>query len=245
MEKYKIVIEYKGDAFFGWQSQKNGETVQDTIENALTQLTKEISIVEGAGRTDAGVHALGQVGHFILDKEWNPNKLLEGINFYLRNKGVSILSVEKVPNEFHARFSARLRTYRYDILNRRASSPLLRSKAWHVKTPLNLDSMKEGATFLLGTHDFSSFRAIKCQSKRPIRTLANIRFLKEGDILSTFFESKSFLHNQVRIMIGTLKLVGEGKWNPLRIKTILEEKNRAEAGPTAPPYGLYLTRIDY
>lgn len=248
--RYKIKIEYDGSSFCGWQRQScpfKGElrTVQNSIESALFKITGQSILVEGAGRTDRGVHATGQIGHFDLNYFFDPFRLKEALNSYLRHQSIVILSLEKEVNNFHARFSAIQRSYVYRIINRRAPLALEKNRAWHVITPLNEQSMAEAAQDLVGRHDFSSFRAAQCQSKNPLKTLTYFKITKEEEQIIATIQSKSFLHHQVRIMMGTLKLIGEGKWNRQDLKRILNSKERKQAGPTAPAHGLYLTRIDY
>ncbi|MFV0625831.1 MAG: tRNA pseudouridine(38-40) synthase TruA [Alphaproteobacteria bacterium] len=208
---------------------------------------KSIFIVYGSGRTDAGVHALGQVAHFDLDTEMNEYKLREAINAHLRNlkANVCILEIEKVSDEFHARFDAKRRSYIYKIINRRAPSPLNRDRAWHVSQELNIEKMREASELLIGRHDFTSFRAAACQAKSPIKTLDKIEISQKGDEIEFYVEGQSFLHHQVRNIVGTLKEVGEGIRNPEDIKSILEAKDRTQAGITAPACGLYFNKIWY
>ncbi|MBI1954722.1 MAG: tRNA pseudouridine(38-40) synthase TruA [Proteobacteria bacterium] len=243
MPRYKLLIEYDGTLFFGWQRQRNFYSVQEALEDALFSLYHEQIHVLGAGRTDTGVHATGQVAHVDVEKDIPPYRLQDGLNFYL--KGISILDVKKVDDPFHARFSATSRHYLYKILNRRAPSPLYQKKAWHVIRPLNVEYMQEGANLLLGTHDFNSFRSIECQAPSSIKTLQSFKFERHNDTIFATLQAKSFLHNQVRIMIGTIHLLGLGKWSIQNLQEALEAKDRTKAGPTAPPWGLYLTKVEY
>ena len=248
--RYKITIEYDGTRFHGWQRQSHplkGEliTVQSALEKAAFKLTKQQALVEGAGRTDAGVHATGQVCHFEIHKYFPPLKVRDALNFYLQDQGVSVLVVEEVDSTFHARFSATLRTYNYHIINRRAPLSLDTQRAWHVMAPLDVELMREAAQELVGHYDFSAFRAAECQGKSPLKTLSRFDIVAEKDRIVAIIESRSFLHNQVRIMMGTLKRVGEGKWTREDVIRIRDSKQRHLSGPTAPAYGLYLTGVSY
>jgi len=248
--RYKITIEYDGTRFCGWQRQSHplkGEliTVQGALSIAVFKLTKQQVLVEGAGRTDAGVHATGQVGHFDLDKYFPPLQLRDALNFYLQDQGVSVLEVEEADNTFHARFSATVRTYNYCIINRRAPLVIDPERAWHVMAPLDVGAMQEAAKELVGHYDFSAFRATKCQGKNPVKTLTRFDVVAEKDRIVATIQSRSFLHHQVRIMMGTLKRVGEGKWTREDVIKIRDSKQRHLSGPTAPAYGLYLTGVSY
>jgi len=223
--------------------------VQGTIEQGIKTIFKREVLVEGAGRTDAGVHALGQVAHLDLPHEVPVHRVCDGLNSYLRDRGIAILSAEIVPNTFHARFSATGRVYEYHILNRRAPLVLRANQAWHVIGPLDVLKMQAAATHLLGTHDFTSFRATLCQAPSPVKTLDELdithREMPDGDLIIAQVASRSFLHHQVRIMMGTLKLVGEGRLSPEDILLILTARDRRAGGPTAPPHGLYLKSVAY
>lgn len=248
--RYKIIIEYDGSRFHGWQRQSHpltGElvTVQGALEIAVFKLTKKEVLVEGAGRTDKGVHATGQVGHFEIDKYFAPLQLRDALNFYLRDQGVSVLMIEEVDHTFHARFSATSRTYHYRIINRRAPLAIDPERAWHVMAPLDVKGMQEAAKELVGHYDFSAFRAAECQGKSPLKTLNRFDITQQDDHIVAVIESRSFLHNQVRIMMGTLKRVGEGKWNHEDVIRIRDSKQRVLAGPTAPAHGLYLAEVSY
>jgi len=246
MFRYKLTIEYDGSRFCGWQRQEAGvPSVQEAIETALYTLFKEKTLVEGAGRTDSGVHALGQVAHCELSYDHPLYRIQDGLNFFLMPQGASILKIETVPLDFHARFSATSRSYIYKIFNRRAPSPLERRRMWHVVRPLDFVSMQNAATLLLGTHDFSAFRAGECQAASPVKTLDHFTLTQEGEQITAFVQARSFLHHQVRIMMGTLQQVGLGKWPSAKIHEILEGRNRRYAGPTAPPHGLYLAQVGY
>ncbi len=246
-QRYKIVIEYDGTDLLGWQKQLDGPSAQEYLEKAIDGFVQEKVEVYGAGRTDAGVHALAQVAHFDLQKDVDCFRLREAMNAHLRNMGapVAVLKAEKVAPDFHARYSATGRAYIYRITTRRAPLILEKNRSWAVVVPLDVEKMREGAKFLLGHHDFTSFRAVKCQAKSPIKTLDKLDIVQDGENITFFVEARSFLHHQVRNMVGTLKLVGDGHLNPQDIQTILEAKDRTKAGPTAPACGLYLSKIMY
>lgn len=245
--RYKLTIEYDGTDILGWQRQLDGPSVQEYLETILEKLSGHHSEIAAAGRTDAGVHALGQVAHMDFDTTMEDWKIREAFNANLRELGakVSIVSVEKVSDDFHARFSAKGRGYIYRIFNRRAASVLLENRVWWVPVELDVKKMCEGAKYLLGHHDFTSFRAAACQAKSPIKTLDKLDIEKNGDEIIFTVEARSFLHHQVRNMVGTLKMVGDGHLKPEDIKTILEAKNRSAAGVTAPACGLYLNKVMY
>ena len=244
--RYKLTIEYDGTDFFGWQKLKCGVSVQEVLEIAVSTLYgRKIQIV-GAGRTDTGVHATGQVAHFDAPDKYTCFSIGNALNSYLRNHSVSILRVEEMPDDFHARFSAVRRSYLYRILNRRAPSSLDNKRVWHVPASLNVDAMQEAATHFLGTHDFTSFRSSMCQAKNPVRTLETMDVIKaEKDEIHIKLQARSFLHNQVRIMVGTLFDVGIGRITSARIDELFELKDRTQAGNTAPACGLYLTGVYY
>ena len=245
MARYKITIEYDGSDFFGWQRQNNGPSVQESIEDAIKQFTHQKITVFGAGRTDAGVHATGQVAHFELTQEYALSTIQSAINHFVKPK-ISILSVEQVSQEFHARFSAKKKRYIYRIANRSSHLAILHKRAWLIKDSIDLQSISEAADILVGKHDFSSFRAAGCQSQNPVKTIDKIELAqKNEDVIDIVFEGKSFLHNQVRIMASALKNVGIGKWDVIKLKQILQAKDRRCSAETAPPYGLYLARIWY
>ena len=245
--RYKITIEYDGTNLLGWQKQNEGVSVQYYLEEAIKGFSHQEVEVVGAGRTDAGVHAIAQVAHFDLNTSMDEFHLQEALNARLRilDAPVSVLDVQIVNDDFHARFSAIHRGYIYRILNRRAPTVLEKNRVWVVGYPLDVEKMKEGAKYLLGNHDFSSFRGAGCQAKSPIKTLDKIDIIVNKDEIDFIVEAKSFIYHQVRNMVGTLKCVGDGKLNPEDVKTILEKKDRRFAGPTAPACGLYLNKIIY
>lgn len=245
MPRYKFTIEYDGSSYHGWQYQENLPTVQNEVECAIARITKETVRLHVSGRTDAGVHALAQVAHADISKHLDPFKFTYGLNHFLKTKSISILNTELVSDDFHARFSTKARSYVYKIVNRRAPLALLHNRACHIAQPLNVDLMNEAAQYLIGTHDFTSFRAITCQAPSPIKTLELATFHTTNDIIEFHTRSRSFLHHQVRNMVGTLFLVGTKKWSPNHVKKALELKDRRAGGPTAPAEGLYLKEIIY
>jgi tRNA pseudouridine38-40 synthase len=245
MKRYKLIIEYDGSNYAGWQKQKGLPSIQETLESRIQELIKEPVQLFASGRTDAGVHAKGQVAHFESEKEVDPYKLTGALNFFLKSTNIAILEIAEAEERFHARFSAKMRYYEYLILNRNAPSILFPGKFWHIKEKLDYNLMQEGANYLLGKHDFTSFRAKDCQADSPIRTLNLVLFEKEGDIIKFTIAARSFLHHMVRNIIGTLRLVGNKKISPEQIKLILEAKDRSKAGQTAPPQGLYFLKTDY
>jgi tRNA pseudouridine38-40 synthase len=243
--RYKLTIEYDGTPFFGFQLQPQLPTVQGALEKAFLSLIHQEIRVYGAGRTDQGVHALGQVVHVDIDKEWDLEKLKFGLNHFLNNTMVCVIKIEHVSDDFHSRFGAKHKQYLYRIINRHSPLTLEAGKAWHVGNQMDANLMHEGAQFFVGTHDFSSFRDSDCQAKSPIKTIIKASVQKAGDEIRFIFEGRSFLHHQVRNMVGTLKLLGHGKLNIHDIKRILDAKDRTKAGQTAPPQGLYLMWINY
>lgn len=245
MPRYKLTIEYDGTDFFGWQMQATLVSVQGVLEAALRTLHGIDIIVHGAGRTDTGVHALAQIAHVDLPKSWDPFVLRNAINGNVRPHRVSVLEAEEVGEDFHARFSAVKRSYLFRILNRRAPPALDHNKVWHVPVELDAGAMHEGAQYLIGKHDFTTFRAADCQAKSPIKTLDRFDVSRYGEEIEIHAEARSFLHHQVRSMVGSLKLVGEGKWPPLKMRKALEVKDRAACGVVAPPNGLYLVSVSY
>lgn len=248
--RYKMVIEYDGTPFFGWQRQADGRrSVQQLIEESMQPLLKSIVSLHCAGRTDAGVHALGQVAHFDFDCEIDCFKLLECTNSHLRKTPICILSIERVPSTFHARISAVRRYYMYKILNRRGNPALYANRAWLVPVKLNIEAMNRAAQYLVGYHDFSSFRAAGCQQRSPIKTVdyVSVRNIPdEGEsVIVIKIAAKSFLYHQVRNIVGSLELVGREKWDEDRFRKVLEAKDRSVAGPTAPACGLYFEKVAY
>jgi tRNA pseudouridine38-40 synthase len=245
MPRYKAIVEYEGSGFVGWQRQENGLSVQETVERALHEFCGEWVNVTAAGRTDSGVHALAQVIHFDLSTDHPAGTVMAAINFHVKPARVSVLSVEIAAPDFNARFDAVARHYRYRIINRKAPLAVDRGSAWHVAAPLDVDLMNDGARRFVGHHDFTSFRATRCQAKSPEKTLRRLEVVRDGEVVDIAAEALSFLHNQVRIMVGALKLVGEGKWSADDITAALEARDRARGALTAPPEGLYLVRVDY
>jgi tRNA pseudouridine38-40 synthase len=245
MPRYRLLIEYDGSDLAGWQVQQILPTVQGVIEKAIENIHGVHCRVFGAGRTDAGVHALGQVAHVDLPRAWDPFELRNALNGNFRPFRISVIEAEDVSETFHARFSATERRYLYRILNRRAPAALDQNKVWHVGVPLDSDAMHEAAQVLVGTHDFTTFRASNCQALSPIKTLDVLKVSRCGEEIEIEAASRSFLHNQVRSMVGTLKLVGEGKWTARDVEKALAQKDRTACGVVAPPFGLYLVSVGY
>jgi tRNA pseudouridine38-40 synthase len=243
--RYKLTIEYDGTGLVGWQRQPTGPSVQAILETAVERFTGRFALVQGAGRTDAGVHATGQVAHVDLERAFRVAEVQGALNYHVKPARVSILAVELVPDSFHARLSANHRAYIYRILNRRAPPAIERHHVWHVPVALDLDAMIAGAAHLVGHHDFTSFRAAMCQARSPVKTLDSLTLTRVGEEIHVVPEARSFLHHQVRNIVGTLKLVGAGQWQPDDVKRALDARDRAAAGPTAPPDGLYLTQVRY
>ena len=245
MPRFKLIIEYDGAPFVGWQRQGNGLSIQEALEEALAAMTAERAIVHGAGRTDAGVHALGQVAHVDLEREWEPFRLGEGLNALLHPHPIAVLKSERVDSGFDARRSARTRHYLYRIFNRRAPLALERGRAWRVKPALDARAMHDAAQALVGRHDFSTFRDAQCQAKSPIRTLDRLDVMRDGDEVQIEASALSFLHRQVRSMVGSLVEVGVGRSTAGDLKAALEAADRSRCGPVAPAHGLYLATVDY
>ena len=245
MPRFKLILEYDGGTFVGWQRQANGVSVQQALEEAVFAMTGERIVVHGAGRTDAGVHATGQVAHIDLERDWAPFRLSEGLNAHCARRAVAVLSVERVADDFDARHSARGRRYLYRVINRRAPLTLDRGRAWRVKPRLDADAMREAARVLIGRHDFTTFRDVQCQAKSPVRTLDRLDVARDGDAITFEVGALSFLHRQVRSMVGSLIDVGTGRWTAGDLKAALDAADRGRCGQVAPAHGLYLTRVDY
>ena len=245
MPRYQLTLEYDGRPFNGWQRQKDGLSVQAALEQAVRDFSGEVVTVQGAGRTDAGVHAFGQVAHLDLEKDVLLETLQNAINYHLRPKPVAVIKAVQVSDDFHARFSATGRQYLYRIINRRAPLVLDAGRAWHLPGMIEAEVMHEAAQRLIGKHDFTSFRSAACQASSPVKTLDRVTVIRKGEEISVTVAARSFLHHQVRNIVGTLKLVGELKWPIDKVEEALEAKSRAAAGPTAPADGLYLTKVHY
>ncbi|SJZ80359.1 tRNA pseudouridine38-40 synthase [Enhydrobacter aerosaccus] len=245
MPRYKITVEYDGGSFVGWQRQDTGPSIQAALEDAVFAFTGERVHVQGAGRTDAGVHARGQVAHFDLVKPQPTESIRGALCFHLRPHPIVVPTAEIAAPDFHARFSATYRRYRYRILNRRSPAALDRGQVWHVPVPLDADSMAAAAAVLVGRHDFNSFRSINCQAASSIKTLDMLSVRRDGEEIAIDVGARSFLHNQVRILVGTLQLVGRGQWSKRDVEEALRACDRTRAGPTAPPVGLCLMEVRY
>jgi len=245
MQRYKIKIEYDGTSFVGWQYQKNGVSIQEIIQKAIFNFSREKVVVTGSGRTDSGVHALEQIAHFDLKKKFEKKKFLPALNQHMGNNPITILKVSKVNKKFHSRFDAKKRTYQYIIINRQSRLALQKNKAWHIKKKLNILAMRKGAKLLLGTHDFSTFRASSCGARSPIKTMDKISIKKNKDKITLKFVSKSFLQQQVRSMVGCIKYLGDEKWNIDYFKKSFKSKKRLNCAPPAPSCGLYLANVKY
>jgi len=243
--RWRLIIEYDGGPFMGWQRQDHGPSVQQALEEALGKMTGELPAVHAAGRTDAGVHALAMSAHVDIEKSLSSHRLREGVNALVRPHPISVLSVERVADDWHARFSCVGRRYVYRILNRRAPPALESGRVWHVAVPLDADAMAQGATHLIGRHDFTTFRSVQCQSDSPVKTLDRLDVTREGDEIRIEAAARSFLHHQVRSMVGCLAMVGRGQWNSEDMKTALEARDRAALGFNAPPHGLYFVEAIY
>jgi tRNA pseudouridine38-40 synthase len=243
--RYKLIVEYDGRAFAGWQIQAEQTTVQGVLTAAVAAFAGESTLVQGAGRTDAGVHARGQVAHIDLAREWNTDTVRDAVNAHLRPHAVAVLAAERVEEDFNARMSAVKRHYLYRIVNRRADLALDAGHAWRVARPLDVTAMQAAAQRLVGKHDFTTFRAAECQAKSPVKTLDRLDVLRDGEDVHVLAAARSFLHHQVRSIVGSLVLVGEGKWSAPDLEAALHARDRTACGPVAPPDGLYLMRVDY
>lgn len=246
MARYLLRIEYHGGGFAGWQRQDSAFTVQQAVEEALAQLEPAMPKVVAAGRTDTGVHALGQMAHVDLARRWNePRRLREAINAHLRQHLVTVIEAQQVDPQFHARFDAIERQYRYRILNRPAPPAVEQGLVWHLPQPLDVEAMAEAARSLVGHHDFTTFRSAQCQAKSPLKTLDSLEIEADGERIDIMAKARSFLHRQVRSIVGTLERVGAGAWSPADVAAALDACDRAACGPVAPPEGLYLERVRY
>ncbi|MEM9735273.1 MAG: tRNA pseudouridine(38-40) synthase TruA [Pseudomonadota bacterium] len=245
MARFKLTIEYHGGPFVGWQRQEAGISVQGALEAALRRLEPEAGPVQGAGRTDAGVHALGQVAHCELARDWEPFRLSEALNYHLKPLPVAVIDATQVADDFHARFDATRRFYEYRLLCRRAPLTVEKGLAWHLRQPLDAEAMHRAAQALVGRHDFTTFRSAQCQAQSPVKTLDRIDVAAEAGGVVCRLAARSFLHNQVRSFVGTLVQVGLGRWPIHRVAQALTARTRAACGPVAPPEGLYLTGVSY
>ena len=244
MSRYRLLIEYDGAPYSGWQRQEDRPSVQGALEAALARLGEDAA-VQGAGRTDAGVHATGQVAHVDCARDWEPFRLWSAVNAHLKGERVAVLECRRVGEDWHARHSATARHYTYRIVARRPPLALERGRAWNVKVPLDIAAMNAAAARLLGTHDFSTFRSTECQAASPVRTLDRLGAVEAGGAIEWHVSARSFLHNQVRSLVGSLEWVGRGKWSADDLAAALEARDRAACGPVAPAHGLYLARVDY
>jgi len=245
MTRYKITIEYDGGPFVGWQMQANGPSVQAALAEAIWAFSGERVDVRGAGRTDAGVHARGQVAHFDLAKDMRPDQIREAINHHLKPAPIAVLECQPVAADFDARFSATWRAYEYVISNRRAPLTLDAGRAWRVPVALDAEAMHDAARLLTGKHDFTTFRSVQCQARSPVKTLDRLAVARAGDRITVHASARSFLHHQVRSIVGSLKLVGEGKWSAADLSAALQARERSACGPVAPACGLYLIGVGY
>ncbi|MBN9055883.1 MAG: tRNA pseudouridine(38-40) synthase TruA [Rhizobiales bacterium] len=247
MPRYRLRIEYDGTPYVGWQRQENGPSVQGAIEAAILSLTGETVSIRGAGRTDSGVHAMGQVAHADLSRHWKEHTLRNALNAHLGMAGerVAILDAAEVPGDFDARFSAKKRHYLYRIISRRAPLALEANRAWFVARELDHEVMHAAGQVLVGRHDFTTFRAAQCQANSPVRTIDRLEVTRSGELIEIRVSAQSFLHNQIRSFAGTLKLAGEGKWTVDDVRAALETRDRKACGPVAPPDGLYFMAVDY
>ena len=245
MPRYRLTVEYDGGPFSGWQIQADRLTVQGALTSAVAAMSGEDTLVQGAGRTDAGVHARAQVAHVDLARDWETDTIRDALNAHLRPHPVAVLAAERVGDDFNARTSAIKRHYRYVIVNRRPDLTLERGHAWRIPRPLDVPAMHAAAQRLVGKHDFTTFRSTECQAKSPVKTLDQLDVVREGDRVHVLASARSFLHNQVRSMVGSLVMVGDGKWSADDLAAALAARDRTACGQVAPPDGLYLTRVDY
>ena len=245
MPRYKLTIEYRGTPFCGWQRQDNGRGVQQAVEEAIWAVEPDAPSIIAAGRTDAGVHATGQVAHCELPKAWETNRLTRSLNHFLYPEPVSVVGIEPVADDFHARFDAKARHYLYRVLARPARPALLDGLVWHVHRPLDVEAMRAGAAHLVGHHDFTTFRSVHCQSASPVKTLDALDIGEIDGEIRFHVRARSFLHNQVRSFVGTLVQVGTSRWPPSQVADALAARDRAACGRVAPPDGLYLERVIY
>jgi tRNA pseudouridine38-40 synthase len=243
--RWRLTIEYDGRPFMGWQRQEHGPSVQQALEEALQRMTGEQTALIAAGRTDAGVHALAMSAHVDVERALTPHRLREGLNALVRPNPISVLDVEQAPDDWHARFSCAGRRYLYRILNRRAPPALDSGRVWHIAVPLDVEAMREGAAHLVGRHDFTTFRSAQCQSDSPVKTLDRLEVSKAGDEIHVTAAARSFLHHQVRSMVGSLAMVGRGQWRPDDMKKALGARDRSALGFNAPPHGLYFVEAIY
>jgi tRNA pseudouridine38-40 synthase len=245
MTRWRLTIEYDGGPFMGWQRQENGPSVQGQVESAIFRMTGELASVHGAGRTDSGVHALAMSAHVDIEKTLTAHRLRDGLNALVRPDPIAILAAEPVADDWHARFSCIGRRYEYRILNRRAPAAIERGHVWHIATPLDVKAMAQGAAMLVGRHDFTTFRSAQCQSKSPVKTLDRLEIIRDGERVRIAAAARSFLHHQVRSMVGCLAMVGRGQWAPADIQAALDARDRAALGLNAPPDGLYFVEAIY
>jgi len=243
--RWRLLLEYDGTGLVGWQRQTNGRSVQQAVEEAVERFSGETVTVVAAGRTDAGVHALGQVAHFDLTRPSEPDTVRDAVNFYLKPEAIGVLEASVVDDAFHARFDAVERSYRYRILNRAAPATLTRDRVWFVPVPLDAEAMRRAARVLVGRHDFTTFRSAECQSKSPLKTLDELDVVRSGEEIVIEARAPSFLHNQVRRMVGSLKLIGDGKWHAADLAAALAARDGTRSGPTAQAAGLYLVSVRY
>jgi tRNA pseudouridine38-40 synthase len=245
MTRWRLTIEYDGGPFMGWQRQENGPSVQQQVESAIFRMTGELAAVHGAGRTDSGVHALAMSAHVDIQKHLTAHRLRDGLNALVRPDPIAILAASEVGDDWHARFSCIGRRYEYQILNRRAPPAIERGRVWHIATPLDVEAMAEGAAILVGRHDFTTFRSVQCQSKSPVKTLDRLDIFRDGDNIRIAAAARSFLHHQVRSMVGCVVMVGRGQWSLADIRQALDARDRAALGLNAPPDGLYFVEAVY